>query len=108
MEYFWSLLKTPSKKTTATVAQYDIPFVTPSRGKINIPPKPSRISGKCIAPKTNVTSVPSLNVVAPEFTQSADVSAILFGCPVENVKMPSPAVVRYPTNLLFPSKPSPS
>lgn len=116
MDYLRSMFRSKKgEKSPRKVPIYDIPFVSPSRARIVIPPKPSRISGKSIAPKYGTCKLPLPQKApaavappldhAPEVTsgQSADVSAILFGCPVDNVKVPSPGAVRYPTNLLFPN-----
>ena len=105
MDYLRSLWRKPSLSTSPSVPSYDVPFATHSVHRIVIPPKPSSMAGKSIAPKYKKpeSHMYTQEDAVPEHSQ--DVSVILFGSPLESVKTTDTLStgVRYPTNALFPS-----
>jgi hypothetical protein len=104
--------------------EYDKPFITRRTHSIPIPPKPSHMCGKSIAPRS-VRDFGAHNKENASFNHApmdndADVSRVLFGSPIEGIfeeQKPSKAGViirdmnpqgavcsRYPTIAIFGNK----
>ena len=83
------------------VASYDAPFAAPRVHRIVIPPKPSNLVSRSIAPCNRTSRSIAPECIRPQ--SSEEVSVILFGTPIESVKTVDTLStgLRYPTHALF-------
>ena len=104
MDFLRGLFSKRNPKTRDTIPSYDVPFARPAVHRVIIPPKPSNLVGRPIAPRaTRPVTVSIANEIS--VADSADQSVILFGSPLPSIKTVDTVStgVRYPTNVLFPS-----
>jgi hypothetical protein len=86
-----------------SIPSYDVPFARPSVHRIIIPPKPSNLVGKSIAPRSTRQHEPVATPAQEVMSSSSDQSVVLFGSPLPTAKTVDTVStgVRYPTNVLF-------
>jgi hypothetical protein len=107
MDFFRSLFK--RRREDRKVPAYDQPFAFPKVRRIIIPPKPSSMKGRSLAPRSSRTASSTRDHSNPQPDQ--DLSIVLFGRPVESLETQDSSAgcdssgVRYPTVALFPSPP---
>ena len=109
MDTIRALFTKPKSPGMCEVPRYDIPFVKANR-YIAIPPKPSHMCGRSLAPKCPVipNSAPPQSNQENLVDESNEVSRILFGEPVdedmvEKTTQNRSQANRYPTMALFGS-----